>query len=451
MAAKNTDFAWVSQDGTQRKFQYKISGRVSREHWLQAWADASAASADAFEGGPTSKATLGTLRKAKPSGIVIKPDGTAVDVQSAKEERAEPMVLALGRTLAILEDRATGEGQTEGPFRVQGVALFDEVLSSNGAYYSKKFNDLCMATTNRHIEAGGVCTVFARHGDAGGGFFAPGTGLPVGRIESLFREGADVCYVAAISATTRGKDVQRLIEDGVMLDTSVRIYDWEVEEAELPDGTSVQSMTKGILGGVDFAPTGPGILGAGVEVILEEGTQVVPVTHNIEEEDDMEIDWTKVTLEELKEHTPELLVEHAKPLEEQVASLTEAMSTLQAKYEDAAAFGEGKNALDRVGELVDEVEEAKLDAAVALAALQPLGKQVYEELKPLVTLVEDLTDMLVSETTKEVRQAFLAQVTQGAGLEAAKGKAAAGAETRDRELTEEAQTLRKAVLHYSKR
>lgn len=480
------DFAWLShkyqaaspkeREGMNkrehRKIPYKVHGSVKRDGWKAAWqATLRAVSpgrgqkrVPSFDGGPSAKQVLAKLRRDKPSGIVIKPDNTIVDVQTKTgkkrtedEDTDTALVLELsGYPLTVLheEGREPGEGRAA-PFRVGGVALVDYVVAQNRSYFDKEFNDLCMEYTNAYMSRGGVVTVFARHGQADGGFFLPGTGLPVGRVDApLYREGALIRYEALISETPLGKEVRTLIDDKVLADTSVRIYGYKYELVKLTeeeDEPEVARLTEGFIGGVDFAPTGAGIGGAGIDILFERAPATVPITIADEEEESMEINWSEITLEELRANVPALLEEAAKPLKEGVARLTEVVTALTARYEDPAVFGEGQTALGRIEGLTEELEGSKLDLTIARASLQPLGAQVYEGLKERVTVAGDLTGELVGEVTEAVRAEFLAQLTSGElGPGVAKGKADVGAEGRDRSLTPEQQQYRQTVARYSR-
>ena len=345
-----------------------------------------------------------------------------------KSEEAETMgeiLLATNQKLRVLEETENGE------LHFEGVAFIDNILSENKRFYSAAFNDSCMEATNALIDSGGLTvTIFSRHGKALGGFGTLPTGLPVGKVPALFREGNEIHYKGIIVPTTEGKDMMTLMRSEVMLGTSIRANQYESRDREL-DGETVQEMVSGVLAGIDFTDN-PGIIGAGVRRILEEVPQW--------EEEDM--DWEKVTMEELLENCKPLLDEHAATVVEavqekatgfegQIEELTATIATLTEEKEVA----EGKSV-----EAVEAVADMELKLEVARAAhVGSISKMVYEELVENVQTREDIAANLASAKEKAMT---LVLASAGDGL--AKGLATVdeeGAGDIEPKLTEDAKTI----------
>lgn len=247
-------------------------------------------------------------------------------------------IAELARPLTILESTADDPA-----LRYEGCVLVDEVLSQGGKgrYYSREFNDRCMEATNLYLAAGGVITVYSRHGRAAGetGRAPYPTGLPVGRVSKpLWRKGAEVLYEAVISPTTEGQDVMVLIRDEVLRATSLRASGYSSRMRKLADTDRlVEEMVSAVIVGIDLCDRA-GIEGAGIRRILEEAPQWR--TETVEEEDDP-MDFAELTLESLVEHRQDLLDAHTTPLLEardaQIATLADANTALKEQLTAASA------------------------------------------------------------------------------------------------------------------
>jgi len=433
------DFAWVSNaykkaspaerekmnKGEHRKLPYKIHGKVNVRGWRAAWIavanPGSARALKSYKGGPSREQVLAKLRRSKPKGITIGNDNSITS--EGVEAMGENMLLATSQKLHILEETENGE------LHFEGVAFVDNVLSENKRFYSAEFNDKCMEATNSLVESGGLTvTMFSRHGKALGGLGSLPTGLPVGKVPTLFREGNEIRYKGIIVPTSEGKDVMTLIRSGVMLGTSIRASKWEARDREF-GGETVQEMVSAVLAGIDFTDS-PGIAGAGVRRILEEA----PVW---EEE---QMDWENVTLEELLENCKALLDEHAATV---VEAVQERATGLEGKVEELtstiATLTEEKEAAEaKALEAVDAVADMELKLEVAKAAhIGSISKMVFEELSQSVHTEEDIAKNLV-----EAKEKAMTLVLASAGEGLVKGKADVGGDDEDDvELTEEAKKV----------
>ena len=360
-------------------------------------------------------------------------------VTASEEEHMGDELLATSQRFTVLEELG------DGTLTFEGVALVDNILSENKRFYSAAFNDRCMEATNRVIESRGlkVVTMFSRHGKALGGFGTLPTGLPVGKVLMLFREANEIKYKGMLVPTTEGKDMMTLIKNDVMLGTSIRSNEYESRPREF-EGATVQDMVSATLAGIDFTDN-PGIEGAGVRRIFEEAPQW--------EEENM--DWEKVTLEELLENAKPLMDEYAATMveatQEQVASVAEA------SLEQAATLQEQVDALgQKVTLLVEEKEAlvegqsvvaakaAGLELKLALAEAAHIGKMakmVYAELSEGVTSVDQLPEKLAGARDKAM-MLVLSSIGEGEAKGQASFEDAEGdGEDEEPQMTEEAKKI----------
>jgi len=321
------------------------------------------------------------------------------------EEVQMDTLLETRQKLRILEETESGE------LHFEGMALADNILSENKRFYSAEFNNSCMEATNALIASGDLTvTIFSRHGKAIGSFGSLPTGLPIGKVPVLFREGNEIRYKGIIVDTTEGKDVMKLLKSEVMLGTSIRANKYESRDREL-EGETVQEMVSGVLAGIDFTDN-PGIIGAGVRRIFEEAPKWE------EEEEDM--DWNKVTMEELLENCKPLLDEHTATV---VGAVQERATELEGKVEEltatVAALTEQKEAAEaKAVEAVEGVADLELKLEVAKAAhIGSISKMVYEELSQKVQAEGDIAASLA-----EAKEKAMTLVLASAGDGLAKGK-----------------------------
>ena len=311
------------------------------------------------------------------------------------------------KVLTVAEEGVANAGL----FRYEGTALVDDVISSNDRYYSRGSNDAIMKATNTFMEAGGVVTVYSRHGKAMTNPITGQlpTGLPVGRLSRpLRRDGNKVKYEAVLVPTTDGRDAQIVVENSVVKGSSIRTTQYTSRPGKIGD-RDVDIMETAVIQGIDLADIA-GIAGAGIDKVFEEAPDLQERTQNGEEDDTM--DWKDVTLEQLLKERPDLLTEHAKTLtalEGFVAS---------AAHEDALA-----KLRDQVVSMTDALAEAKstsTDAAgiqhtlkLAEASLMGASKQLYESLKTKAPKSADLTDALIEEVRTTVLNETLAELGIG--------------------------------------
>jgi hypothetical protein len=310
-----------------------------------------------------------------------------------------PMVRA---SRIVLEEKTLDAALAEG-LTFEGVALVDHAVSQLGTgferYYSPEFNDQCLSRTNAYMESGHIATVYNSHGSALGGFFTMSTEDPIGKlVEKLKRVGDEIHYKAHITPTDEGRNNIKLLYDGVRLETSVRIYEHVSESCELLDkegkgtGEFIYNMTDGYIGGIDFCDEA-GIAGAGVKRILESK----PAWVLKEVEDNM--DWSEITLAELKAQRPDVLQEYTAPLIEAAkAQGDEAKAELETAKASVAELGTENAALktdavaltEKVTTLEATVTSLNADLALERAAQFGISKAVAEQLRAAKPSAEEL-------------------------------------------------------------
>lgn len=280
-----------------------------------------------------------------------------------KESQEMSFVPLTSPRRVVIEEKSLDKALEEG-LRFTGVALVDHAVSQQGSpferYYSPAFNDQCLQRTKEYIEQGHVVTIYNTHGAALGGFFDIGPDQnPIGKLEDIWRDGEDILYRGFIAATDEGKDVIRLMHEGIRTETSVRIYDVDAKEQQLEseDKSSVIVMEDGYIGGIDFCDEA-GIPGAGVVQILESA----PRFH---QEDSM------LTIEELKQEHPDLynaiVAEGLGALSDLVSALKEENEGLKAQL---AAVEDHTREIDALKAQIAESDEREATMRETLAQVQ---------------------------------------------------------------------------------
>jgi len=328
------------------------------------------------------------------SGEPVKVKKEYVPIEAHQSAGAEEIALSTS-PITVVEETDKGA-------RIRGVALVDEVISQHGhgRYYSKAFNDRCMAATNVFMAEGGTVTVYSRHGKAIPPEGQLSTSLPVGKVaKPLWRKGNEVWYEAFIAPTTEGKDVIVLLKTEVMTASSIRAATYRSRKRKM-DGRDVEEMIDAVIVGIDLADEA-GIDGAGVREVLEEAPTWSD-EYSTREVTDME--WKDIDLKSLLENRKDLLEEYAASLkdvlpaqdpklagrvtelEAQVKTLTEEKGTLTVKL-DAATVQSG---------------QLQLGLKVVEAAQFGVSRIVAEELAKVVKEEADIAKLLPDIKTKAI-------------------------------------------------
>jgi len=242
------------------------------------------------------------------------------------------------------------------------------------------------------------------------------------QVPELFRDGDRIRYRAEVYPTTEGKDVQTLIEKGAMRDTSIRASRFRSRLSEDKDGNIVENIVSATIAGIDLCDEA-GIAGAGIDEILEEAPQLTDI--HIEEVDDME--FTELTLEQIKEHRPDLLDEHAASVAEALqAQLRQAppdpttdpsalAEELKKKGGELATLLEEQKTLKGEKDAW-EAEKADLTFKLAIQEAAQIGasKAIAEALTEKVKKAEDIEGVL-SEVREAVLEEYVASLSPEKG------------------------------------
>jgi len=436
------DFAWISDayrkakdkskmnKGEHRKLPYKIHGKVNVAGWRAAWIavanPGTARALKSYAGGPSREEVLAKLRRAKPSGITIEKDNSIHGEEMPKNGQA--VLAASKRGFDVLEDSDEG-------LKIAGVALIDGAISSNNRYYSAEFNDKCMAATNKYMAEGGTVTIYSRHGNALGKPGEMPTALPIGKVtEPLYRNGSEIWYNGFIAPTTEGKDVITLVKTKVMLATSIRapLSSYKSRMRKM-NGREVEEALEAVIVGIDLTDDA-GIKGAGIRRVLEEA----PIW---DKEDEM--DWEKVTLEDLVENCKQLLDGYAATIveavqeqnQEKVGALETSVQVLTEEKDKSQK--EAADAAEQATGSATQIAGLELKLKIAEAAqIGSMSKLVFEELTEKVKTEEDIATHLT-----EAKEKAMALVLSSVGDGIPKGTTDVGDDDKEPELTEEAQKV----------
>lgn len=360
------------------------------------------------------QAAFGVMTKAlHKAGYRQGKDETWHKITRRKESQESPFVPFLPSKSVVMEEKSLESALVEG-LRYEAVALIDHAVSQQGSgherYYSPEFNDRCLKRTNEYLEQGHVVTIYNSHGSALGSAFSVGSDKnPIGKVEKVWRQGDSIRYRGFISATDEGKDVIRLMYDGIRNETSVRIYDVEAEikELESEEPSELIVMQEGYIGGIDFCDEA-GIPGAGLVQILESAP-----TFLTQMEDDM--DYSDITIEELREQRPDIVEALSEADRTSVEALTEKVAELQQALAQAEQATELAAAQELVQALQAEKEALEAELTYHRAAEGLVGREIVKRL-----LEEKPADP--EARALELRDEALTQLMAESGKTSAKGQ-----------------------------
>ncbi len=316
----------------------------------------------------------------------------------------------------VLEAKNIKRGD-DGRLRFEGVALRFNTLSANSWFYGENMVRESVERTNRWIAEGNICTMYATHGKALGSMFSLPTESPIGKYTEFFLEDDKMMYRGQISPTEEGKDIMTLIEDGVIIHTSIRSNMFEAEPVTMSingEDVEVMAVQHAIINGVDFCDQ-PGVAGAGITKIFESAPTFV--THS---EDNM--DMKELTLEALRAERPDLLnaavVEHLALFQGQIQEKDAEIARLT---EELAAVKEGQIDPETVTALETQLQESGSLLAETQAELA-----LWEEVAvPLVKKMVELRKEDPSKDMNTVRVEALASLHAESGI----GDQGSGAQT----------------------
>ena len=327
--------------------------------------------------------------------------------------------------------------------RFRGIALIDNAISQNDRLYTEAFNSSCLEETQKFMKMGGTVSMYSRHGRA----VQPGalaTGLPVGHVTLLGRAGPRVVYESHIVDTSEGRDVAVLLRTGAMRATSIRLRQGFKSRKVSLKGRVLEELTYGIIKGIDLADEA-GIVGAGVEQILEEAPDVQVL--DPKGENDM-TDWEKVTLKDLQDNCAAILTDYAASVLEAnkpaavtddpdavaattaTATAAAALTAVTAERDKAAV--DLKTAQDAVASqqavleaLQGEVTPLKLEKALLEASQIGVGQAIYASLKEKCKTLEEIPGALEGVRTTALN-AFILEANPKAKPISQKGNASTG-------------------------
>lgn len=321
---------------------------------------------------------------------------------------------------SVLEAKNIKRGE-DGRLRFEGVALRFNTLSANHWFYGENMVRDSVERTNRWIAEGNICTMYATHGKALGSMFSLPTESPIGKYTEFFIEDDKMMYRGQISPTEEGKNIMTLIEDGVIIHTSIRSNMFEAEPVTMSingEEIEVLEVKQAIINGVDFCDQ-PGVAGAGITKIFESAPTFV--THS---EDNMEL--KDLTLEALRAERPDLLnaavVEHLALFQGQIQ---EQAAQIESLTGELATVKESQIDPETVAALETQLQESGALLAGAQAELA-----LWEEVA--VPLVKKMVELRKEDPTKDmntVRVEALASLHAEAGI----GDTGSGAQTHEPE------------------
>jgi DNA repair exonuclease SbcCD ATPase subunit len=274
--------------------------------------------------------------------------------------------------------------------------MIKDSISGNGRRYGGQLVENTVKSIKSILESAGSypLSVMADHP----GMVSNKTLTTVGKITDIYMDGNNAIIEAEIANTSIGKDVQELIRGKFVEGLSIRASKAKMKKVNI-DGQIVNDVLEMELMGVDLV-TNPGVKGARVLDILESaehsGVYVSIDEEEIVSEED-KMDYSKITLEELKKHRNDLiesLKEEVKPvfesefkvneLRESVDNLTtdkqglsESLETIKGEKETLeadlktvnASLEEAQNELKEIKETQEAAqkaaEKAKLEAHIA--------------------------------------------------------------------------------------
>ena len=360
-------------------------------------------------------------------------------------------------------------------FKFKGIAMIKNSTSGNGRHYSAELVEGIVSKIKGILESGNSypLSVMADHP----GIVSNKTLTTVGKITDIYLEGDNAIIEAEIANTTIGKDVQELIRGKFVEGLSIRASKAKMKAVNI-DGQIVNDVLEMELMGVDLV-TNPGVKGARVLDILESDNNS-GVFVSIEEEEfasneEEKMDYTKIVLEELKQHRPDLvealkgefkpvleselkvneLNESVNDLTEQNKGLKESVDTVTGEKEVLAeelkttkeTLEEAQNKLQEIKEAEEAAtaaaEKAKREAHIAESISKlKYADSIKEKIKEKVAVLESVEE-IDAKIAEEV--AFLDMVIKESTGVNVSGQGHSGENDNDKEVNED-EEFRKLVM-----
>lgn len=283
-------------------------------------------------------------------------------------------------------------------FKFKGIAMIKDSISGNGRRYSGELVENTVKGIKTILETNGSypLSVMADHP----GMVSNKTLTTVGKITDIYMDGNNAIIEAEIANTSVGKDVQELIRGKFVEGLSIRASKAKMRKLNI-DGRIVNDVLEMELNGVDLV-TNPGVKGARVLDILE-SAEHSGVFISIEEEEivtneEDNMDYSKITLEELKKHRADL-VENLKGEFKPVFESEVGLNELQ---ESVKNLGIEKTDLDTK---LQESEKAQKELQESLdekiTALEEADKKLKE--------IKEAEEKAIAEADKAKREAHISE------------------------------------------
>lgn len=296
-------------------------------------------------------------------------------------------------------------------FKFKGIAMIKDSISGNGRRYSGQLVENTVNTIKGILESSGSypLSVMADHP----GLVSNKTLTTVGKITDIYLEGNNAVIEAEIANTSVGKDVQELIRGKFVEGLSIRASKAKMKKMNI-DGRSVNDVLEMELNGVDLV-TNPGVKGAKVLDILESAENSSVFISIAEEEivdiEEEKMDYSKITLEELKLNRKDLvesLKDEFKPvleselkvneLQESVNNLTTEKTDLENKVQESEKVQ--KELQESVEAKKTELEEAQKQLKEIKEA-EEIARLAEEKAKRNTHITEEISKLKFADSIKE--------------------------------------------------
>jgi hypothetical protein len=261
-------------------------------------------------------------------------------------------------------------------FKFKGIAMIKDSISGNGRRYGGELVENTVKAIKTILESTGSypLSVMADHP----GMVSNKTLTTVGKITDIYMEGNNAIIEAEIANTSVGKDVQELIRGKFVEGLSIRASKAKMKKVNI-DGQIVNDVLEMELMGVDLV-TNPGVKGARVLDILE-SAEHSGVFVSIEEEEfvgtkEDKMDYSKITLEELKQHRADLvnvLKDEFKPVIESELKVNELRESVDNLTTDKQGLSESLETIKGEKEVLEQdIKTIKADLEEAQGQLKEI-------------------------------------------------------------------------------
>lgn len=296
------------------------------------------------------------------------------------------------------------ESEENKPFKIKGIAMIKNSLSKNGRFYSDKLVESIVEKMSSIIESNGSypLSMMADHP----GVTTNKTLSVVGRITNMYLDGDNAIIEAEIANTTVGKDIQELVRGKFVEGLSIRASK-AIMKKKYIGSKVVNDVMEMELKGVDLV-VNPGVDGAKVLDIIESDETNSGFNISIEEEEivkeELELDYSKITLEEFKSKRPDLfesIKQELKPVFEGEFNLNDLQESVENLTTDKAEL-EGK--LQESEKTVNDLKESESSLKTKLEEAEGQLNTINEEkaaAEKAAKIAELMSGSTFAESVKE--------------------------------------------------